>query len=506
MVGTQVWLEGTHLCLPYQATKLAPKRYGPFKVTKEISPVAYQLHLPNGWNIHDIFHASLLSPYCKMAAHGPNYSRPPPELIKGEEEYEVEKIINHRCSGQSRTLQYLIKWKGYPEADNTWELADQVHALELLKTYHRQHPLHDKREKKCPRKSIHFLSTYQTCQTAASLSTTVTNRGYHSSHRSQPGRSAYRQYARNTLLSPTKKSNNWLDWTAPSSAYWPKYEGDRCPLGLPETSYRATRLSTQPCSEALSTPWLKAFDGVTCATPGRRSYWRRLLTTSKGRVSPVTTSIRNAHSRKHPQGIKKTGERSTLISRAKTEQGESPSGSSDWTEEKSRGIQTTMPQGISPSSWTSMPPENTTMTTTINPREHFPSGSFRHWWGAAPPLPLSVTPSTNSPPTTGDSWPRSICTGRWTSSAKASRPNSTSSSRRWRRCAWNEVSAKGDLKRPKLISTSAASTWVKQGHDMNKTKCEETCSARCGGDTVVDVGVHSSEERGVTGLGCLTPL
>jgi len=45
-VGTQVWLEGTHLRLPYQATKLAPKRYGPFEITKEISPVAYQLRLP----------------------------------------------------------------------------------------------------------------------------------------------------------------------------------------------------------------------------------------------------------------------------------------------------------------------------------------------------------------------------------------------------------------------------------------------------------------------------
>ncbi len=101
MVGTQVWLEGTHLHLPYQATKLAPKRYGPFEVTKEISPIAYQLRLPRGWNIHDIFHASLLSPYCETATHGPNYSRPPPDLIKGEEEYEVEKIVNHRHSGRS---------------------------------------------------------------------------------------------------------------------------------------------------------------------------------------------------------------------------------------------------------------------------------------------------------------------------------------------------------------------------------------------------------------------
>ncbi len=95
MVGTQVWLEGTHLHLPYQATKLAPKQYGPFKITKEISPIAYQLCLPISWHIHDIFHASLLSPYCEMTAHRPNYSRPPPDLIEGEEEYEVEKIVNH---------------------------------------------------------------------------------------------------------------------------------------------------------------------------------------------------------------------------------------------------------------------------------------------------------------------------------------------------------------------------------------------------------------------------
>src|SRR5258708_7226444 len=175
-------------------------------------------------------------------------------------------------------------------------------------------------------------------------------------------------------------------------------------------------------------------------------------------------------------------------------------------EEKSRGIQTTMPQGISPSSWTSMPQKNTTTTTTINPQEHSPSGSFRHWWGAAPPSPLSVALSTSSPPTTGDSWPRSIGTGRWMSSAKASRLNLTSSSRRWRRHAWNEVSAKGDLKQLRPTSTSAVSAWVKQGHDMSKTKCEEMYSARRGGDTVVDMGVHSSEERGVTGLGHSTSL
>ena len=44
--GEQVWLKGKHLKLPYQSTKLAPKWYGPFKIIKEISPVAYRLALP----------------------------------------------------------------------------------------------------------------------------------------------------------------------------------------------------------------------------------------------------------------------------------------------------------------------------------------------------------------------------------------------------------------------------------------------------------------------------
>jgi len=72
--GDQVWLEGKNLRLPYQATKLVPKRYGPFKIIKEISPVAYQLALPLTWKIHDTFHASLLLPYHKMTTHSPNFS------------------------------------------------------------------------------------------------------------------------------------------------------------------------------------------------------------------------------------------------------------------------------------------------------------------------------------------------------------------------------------------------------------------------------------------------
>src|SRR5216684_7294049 len=207
MVGAQVWLEGTNLHLPYQATKLAPKCYGPFEITKEVSPIAYQLRLPLAWNIHDVFHASLLSPYREMNAHGPNYSRPPPDLIKREEEYEVERIINHRRTGRARTLQYLVKWIGYPEADNTWEPADQIHAPQLVNAYHRQHPLEDKRGQTITKTAIHLLSNISSCQ-PMDLSTLATNPRCRQGllpPRSPQEKNEHRSSGKHTPSLPTKK-------------------------------------------------------------------------------------------------------------------------------------------------------------------------------------------------------------------------------------------------------------------------------------------------------------
>ena len=137
-LNDQVWLELKHLALPHQSKKLAPKCVGPFCITKVISPVAFQLGLPSSWHIHDVFHASLLTPYHETTAYGPNFIRPPPDLIDGEEEYEVEAVLNHRMFGRRRQVQYLIKWKGYPHSDNTWEPLENIHAEDLIKAYHKK--------------------------------------------------------------------------------------------------------------------------------------------------------------------------------------------------------------------------------------------------------------------------------------------------------------------------------------------------------------------------------
>jgi len=119
-IGLKVWLEGTNLRLPANATtKLAPRRYRPFMVAAQVSKVAYQLHLPSTWKIHNIFHASLLTPYKETDQHGPNFIKPPPEIIEGEEEWEIEKILKERSHGRWKKKQYLVRWKGYSPAHDS---------------------------------------------------------------------------------------------------------------------------------------------------------------------------------------------------------------------------------------------------------------------------------------------------------------------------------------------------------------------------------------------------
>ena len=132
--GDKVWLEGKNLNTGDPYKKLKPKREGPFTITEVLSTWTYRLDLPPQWRIHPVFHTSLLSPYEENEAHGPSYTLPPPEEVEGQEEFEVEAILAHR--GQGARRRYLIKWKGYPTSDNTWEPERNLtHAQETLESY-----------------------------------------------------------------------------------------------------------------------------------------------------------------------------------------------------------------------------------------------------------------------------------------------------------------------------------------------------------------------------------
>jgi hypothetical protein len=117
-VGQKVWLDTRNMKMNYHK-KMAPKREGPFKIEEVLGPVTYRLKLPTTWKIHNVFHAVLLKPYVETEVHGENFSRPIPDILDGEEVYNVEKILKHRRRGQS--YQYLIKWEGYPISESSWE-------------------------------------------------------------------------------------------------------------------------------------------------------------------------------------------------------------------------------------------------------------------------------------------------------------------------------------------------------------------------------------------------
>ena len=113
-----VWLETTNLHMN-GPKKLQMKRTSLFEVEEVISHTAFRLRIPPRWKIHPVFHASLLSTYKETSEHGPNFLRPPPDLIDGEEEYEVEAVLRHRGKPSRHT--FLIRWKGYSATEDTWE-------------------------------------------------------------------------------------------------------------------------------------------------------------------------------------------------------------------------------------------------------------------------------------------------------------------------------------------------------------------------------------------------
>jgi hypothetical protein len=77
------------------------------------------------------FPSCLLSPYKENGVHGPNYARPPPDIVENEPEWEVKRIICHRGT---KNCQYQVKWRGY--AEYSWEPEGNLqNAQDVIKDY-----------------------------------------------------------------------------------------------------------------------------------------------------------------------------------------------------------------------------------------------------------------------------------------------------------------------------------------------------------------------------------
>lgn len=133
-VGDRVYLSTENLRIENRAPKLASKFIGPFRIIKKINKVAYELELPESMKIHPVFHVSKLKKDKDGSAAFParKYDERHPPIVteEGEEEFEVEQVVDKRIRKRGRkgksVTEYLVLWKGYPEHERTWQTADDL--------------------------------------------------------------------------------------------------------------------------------------------------------------------------------------------------------------------------------------------------------------------------------------------------------------------------------------------------------------------------------------------
>ena len=114
------------------ALKLSSKYYGPFRVLKKVGKVAYQLQLPEGTLLHDVFHVNQLKRHLGPAAV-PNAILPlltPAGKIKVAPlaVLEYRQVPRREGAYNIPVPQWLIHWENLSPAEATWEDAKYIQA------------------------------------------------------------------------------------------------------------------------------------------------------------------------------------------------------------------------------------------------------------------------------------------------------------------------------------------------------------------------------------------
>ena len=109
---------------------LMRKYEGPFPIIERVGNVAYRLELPPSLKIHPVFHVSLLKPYHADEADSSRMeSRRAPPLVFKSFDAEAEAVLADRVvkrQGVKAHPQYLIRWKGRPDSENSWVTEDDL--------------------------------------------------------------------------------------------------------------------------------------------------------------------------------------------------------------------------------------------------------------------------------------------------------------------------------------------------------------------------------------------
>ncbi len=134
-----MWLNIKNFQLPKGLShKFLGPYAGPFKVLEKKLFDTYKLQLPKNLRIHPTFHVSILRPVSRDALRlNQEYnSRPPPNLVHNEPDFEVEAVFKSRQL-RGREREYLVKWKGYHPIEASWvNESDMEYAQEAIEEFH----------------------------------------------------------------------------------------------------------------------------------------------------------------------------------------------------------------------------------------------------------------------------------------------------------------------------------------------------------------------------------
>ena len=117
--------------------KLTERFVGPYKMKKVVSSNAVELELPSTVKIHPVVNVSRIRRYVGQV-EGQKKEQPAPVIIEGEEEWEVERILNkQRVRGKDK---YLVCWKGFMAESDTWEGRENLkNAQEAIKEFEKEY-------------------------------------------------------------------------------------------------------------------------------------------------------------------------------------------------------------------------------------------------------------------------------------------------------------------------------------------------------------------------------
>jgi len=128
--------------------KLDHKMFGPFVVKRKVGSRAYEVELPERWEIHPVFHVSLLEPYREDPVGRPQKIIPTPDIVDNEPSYVVAEVVDSRWYGNPKTkfpprfVQYMVGWEGYGPEENSWEPFEMLEdtAMQALQQFHERYP------------------------------------------------------------------------------------------------------------------------------------------------------------------------------------------------------------------------------------------------------------------------------------------------------------------------------------------------------------------------------